>query len=121
MEVWPGRAYPLGATFDGAGTNFALFSEAAKAVQLCLMADDGTESRVDLVEVDGYVWHCYLPQVQPGQMYGYRVYGPYDPARGQRCNPNKLLLDPYAKAIAGKIGLAPAAVLVQRRRSRLPQ
>ncbi|CAH0223989.1 Glycogen operon protein GlgX homolog [Arthrobacter sp. Bi83] len=103
MEVWPGNAYPLGATFDGAGTNFAVFSEAATAVQLCLIASDGTETRVDLIEVDGFVWHCYLPQIQPGQKYGYRVHGPYDPARGKRCNPNKLLLDPYAKAIAGQV------------------
>ena len=103
MEVWPGSPYPLGATFDGVGTNFALFSEAATAVQLCLIANDGTETRVDLIEVDGYVWHCYLPQTQPGQKYGYRVHGPYDPARGKRCNPNKLLLDPYAKAISGQV------------------
>jgi isoamylase len=103
MEVWPGSPYPLGATFDGVGTNFALFSEAATAVQLCLIANDGTETRVDLIEVDGYVWHCYLPQIQPGQKYGYRVHGPYDPARGKRCNPNKLLLDPYAKAISGQV------------------
>jgi isoamylase len=103
MEVWPGSPYPLGATFDGVGTNFALFSEAATAVQLCLIASDGTETRVDLIEVDGYVWHCYLPQIQPGQKYGYRVHGPYDPARGKRCNPNKLLLDPYAKAISGQV------------------
>jgi isoamylase len=108
MEVWPGSAYPLGATFDGMGTNFALFSEAATAVELCLIAGDGTETRVELLEADGYVWHCYLPQIQPGQKYGYRVHGPYDPARGQRCNPNKLLLDPYAKAIAGQVHWHPA-------------
>ena len=79
MEVWPGTAYPLGATFDGTGTNFALFSERAERVELCLLADDLTETRIELTEVDGYVWHCYLPQIQPGQKYGYRVHGPYDP------------------------------------------
>ncbi len=103
MESWPGRPYPLGATFDGSGTNFALFSEVAERVELCLFDADGTESRVDLTEVDAYVWHCYLPSVQPGQRYGYRVHGPWDPENGQRCNPNKLLLDPYAKATAGEI------------------
>src|SRR6478735_2678449 len=87
MEVWPGRAYPLGATFDGSGTNFALFSEVAERVELCLFDTEGTETRVELTEVDAHVWHGYLPTVQPGQ----------------RCNPNKLLLDPYAKATAGEI------------------
>ncbi len=103
MEVWPGNPYPLGATFDGSGTNFSLFSEVAEAVELCLFGEDGTERRVEMPEVDGYVWHCYLPSVQPGQRYGYRVHGPYDPAAGARCNPAKLLLDPYAKAIDGAI------------------
>ena len=102
-EVWPGSAYPLGATFDGQGTNFALFSESAERVELCLFDADGTETRVPLTEVDAFVWHGYLPTVQPGQHYGYRVHGPYDPAQGQRFNPNKLLLDPYAKAVAGEI------------------
>ncbi|AMG83038.1 glycogen debranching enzyme [Microbacterium sp. PAMC 28756] len=102
-EVWPGSAYPLGATFDGQGTNFALFSEGAERVELCLFDADGTETRVPLTEVDAFVWHGYLPTVQPGQRYGYRVHGPYDPAQGQRFNPNKLLLDPYAKAVAGEI------------------
>ncbi|MDO9457894.1 glycogen debranching protein GlgX [Nocardioides sp.] len=105
--VWPGQAYPLGATFDGTGTNFALFSEVAERVELCLFtpddADGFTETRVEVTEVDAYIWHCYLPQAQPGQRYGYRVHGPYDPAQGLRCNPNKLLLDPYAKATAGEI------------------
>ncbi len=100
-EVWPGKAYPLGATYDGVGTNFALFSEAAERVELCLFDDDGAESRVVLPEVDGFIWHGFLPDVVPGQRYGYRVHGPYDPAAGQRCNPNKLLIDPYAKAIDG--------------------
>jgi isoamylase len=101
--VWPGDPYPLGATFDGAGTNFALFSEAAQRVKLCLFNEDGTEERIELREVDGFVWHGYLPGISPGQRYGYRVYGPYDPANGHRCNPAKLLLDPYAKAIDGDI------------------
>src|SRR6187397_1822433 len=102
MEIWPGTAYPLGATFDGAGTNFALFSEVADRVELCLFdsATSGgrrlSETRVDLPEADGFVWHGYLPLVGPGQCYGFGVYGPRDPARGTRCNPSKLLLDPYA-------------------------
>ena len=100
-EIWPGKAYPLGATYDGSGTNFAVFSEAAEKVELCLFDADGTESRVTLPEVDGFVWHGFIPNIEPGQRYGYRVYGPYDPAAGQRCNPNKLLIDPYAKAIDG--------------------
>ncbi len=103
MEIWPGTPYPLGATFDGAGTNFALFSEAAERVELCLIDDDGAETRVPVSEVDGFVWHAYLPRVVPGQRYGFRVHGPYDPDNGNRCNPAKLLLDPYAKAIEGQI------------------
>jgi glycogen operon protein len=103
VETWPGEAYPLGATFDGSGTNFALFSEVADRVELCLFDEDGTETRVEVTEVDAYVWHCYLPSVQPGQRYGYRVHGPHDPSQGLRCNPNKLLLDPYAKATSGEI------------------
>jgi isoamylase len=103
MQIWPGRPYPLGATFDGTGTNFALFSEAAERVELCLLDADGTEERVVLPEVDAFVWHGYVPALQPGQRYGFRVHGPYDPARGQRCNPSKLLLDPYAKAIDGQV------------------
>src|ERR687898_747703 len=108
-ETWPGTAYPLGATFDGTGTNFALFSEVAERVELCLFDPDpdqpGTfrETRLEVTEVDAYVWHCYIPTVQPGQRYGYRVHGPWDPTKGLRCNPNKLLLDPYAKATAGEI------------------
>ncbi|MGZ4516345.1 MAG: glycogen debranching protein GlgX [Mycobacteriaceae bacterium] len=99
--VWPGSVYPLGATYDGTGTNFALFSEIADTVELCLISEDGSETRVPLEEVDGYVWHSYLPQVQPGQRYGYRVHGPYDPAKGLRCDPSKLLLDPYGKSFDG--------------------
>jgi glycogen operon protein len=102
VEVWPGKAYPLGATYDGFGTNFALFSEAAERVELCLFDADGEQTAcVALPEVDGFVWHGFIPNIEPGQRYGYRVHGPYDPANGQRCNPNKLLLDPYAKAIDG--------------------
>ena len=108
METWPGSAYPLGATFDGSGTNFALFSEAAERVELCLFGEKGKETRVEVHEVDAYVWHCYLPQVQPGQRYGYRVYGPYDPKKGKRANGNKLLLDPYAKATSGTIDWDPS-------------
>ncbi len=107
MQIWPGTPYPLGATFDGSGTNFALFSEVAERVELCLF-DVGprgkvTETRLEVTEVDAYVWHCYIPTVQPGQRYGYRVHGPWDPANGLRCNPHKLLLDPYAKATSGEI------------------
>ncbi|MFS8100721.1 glycogen debranching protein GlgX [Lentzea alba] len=104
MRPWPGRPYPLGAGYDGVGTNFALFSEVAEYVELCLFDDDGTETRVRLPEVDGFVHHGYLLGIGPGQRYGYRVHGPYDPAKGHRCNPNKLLIDPYAKAISN--GLA---------------
>ncbi|SDN84312.1 glycogen debranching protein GlgX [Geodermatophilus sp. DSM 45219] len=107
-QVWPGTAYPLGATFDGTGTNFAIFSEVAEKVELCLFDDDGTETRIRLPEMDGYVWHAFLPGIQPGQRYGYRVHGPYDPSQGLRCNPNKLLLDPYAKAIDGQIDWDPS-------------
>jgi isoamylase len=107
MRTWPGTPYPLGATWDGWGTNFALFSEVAEHVQLCLFtdADDGTltESRIDLTEVDGFVWHAYLPGIAPEQRYGFRVYGPYDPPRGLRCDDSKLLLDPYGKAVEGDV------------------
>ncbi len=107
MRLWPGGPYPLGATWDGSGTNFALFSEVAEAVELCLFDNEGdwpgTETRVALTEVDGFVWHGYLPDVGPGQRYGYRVHGPYTPAWGHRCNPAKLLLDPYGKAVDGEL------------------
>ena len=99
--VWPGNAYPLGAAYDGAGTNFSLFSEIAEKVDLCLIDDKGNESRIPLDEVDGYVWHAYLPNITPGQRYGFRVHGPFDPAAGHRCDPSKLLLDPYGKAFDG--------------------
>ncbi|MFJ4876422.1 glycogen debranching protein GlgX [Streptomyces sp. NPDC088745] len=103
MQVWPGEAYPLGATYDGAGTNFAVFSEAAERIELCLLHDDGSETAVELRESDAFVRHAYLPGIMPGQRYGYRVHGPYDPSQGQRANSAKLLLDPYAKAISGEI------------------
>ena len=103
MNTWPGKPYPLGAAFDGTGTNFSLFSEAAERVELCLLDDDDVETRIELTEVDAFVWHIYLPDVHPGQRYGYRVHGPHDLATGNRCNPAKLLLDPYAKAIDGQI------------------
>ncbi|MFI9387252.1 glycogen debranching protein GlgX [Kutzneria sp. NPDC052558] len=103
MRPWPGTSYPLGASYDGAGTNFALFSEVAESVDLCLFDADGAETVVRLPEVDGFVYHGYLPGIGPGQRYGYRVHGPYDPANGLRCNPNKLLIDPYAKAVDGAV------------------
>ncbi|MFG3436237.1 glycogen debranching protein GlgX [Nonomuraea sp. NPDC047897] len=103
IEVWPGDPYPLGATYDGAGTNFSLYTEVADRVELCLFDDANNERRVTLTEVDGFIWHGYLPGVGPGQRYGFRVHGPYDPARGLRCNPAKLLLDPYARAIEGGV------------------
>ncbi|MFI1830803.1 glycogen debranching protein GlgX [Streptomyces sp. NPDC020412] len=103
MQVWPGQAYPLGATYDGAGTNFAVFSEAASRIELCLLHDDGSQTAVELRETDAFVRHAYLPGVMPGQRYGFRVRGPYAPERGQRCNSAKLLLDPYARAMSGSV------------------
>ena len=103
METWPGTPFPLGATLKPDGTNFALFSEVADKVELCLFDEEGTETRVELLEVDAYIWHAFVPGIAAGQKYGYRVYGPYDPEQGQRANPNKLLLDPYAKATCGDI------------------
>ena len=108
MHTWPGKAYPLGATYDGTGVNFAVFSEAAQKVELCLIDDAGAEQRVRLPEIDGFVWHAYLPGIQPGQRYGFRVYGPFDPINGYRCDPSKLLLDPYAKAIDGSMTYHPS-------------
>src|SRR5277367_2255317 len=103
MRVLPGRPYPLGATWDGAGVNFALFTEYATKVELCLF--DSVEAtkeaqRIVLSERTEQVSHAYLPEVAPGQLYGYRVHGPYEPAKGHRFNPNKIVLDPYAKEIA---------------------
>jgi isoamylase len=103
MHCWPGQPYPLGSTYDGTGTNFAVFSEVADKVELCLFAEDGTETKVDLPEVDAFVWHGYLPNIGPGQRYGFRVHGPYKPEKGHRCNATKLLLDPYSKAVEGNI------------------
>lgn len=104
VPVWPGKSYPLGATWDGKGTNFALFSENAEAVELCLFDDENQETRLELTEVSNFVWHGYLPGIGPGQRYGFRVHGPYAPEEGHRFNPNKLLIDPYAKALDGEIG-----------------
>ncbi|AXT85533.1 glycogen debranching enzyme GlgX [Aeromicrobium sp. A1-2] len=103
MQPWPGSPYPLGATYDGSGTNFALFSEIADKVELCLFDESGTETRIRLEEIDGFVHHGFLDGIGPGQRYGYRVHGAYDPDSGLRCNPNKLLIDPYAKAVAGAV------------------
>src|SRR5712691_6628261 len=102
MRVWPGNSYPLGATWDGKGVNFALFSEHATRVELCLFDTVDTDKetyRIPLTEHTDRVWHAYLPEVLPGQLYGYRVHGPYEPQQGHRFNSNKLLLDPYAKGI----------------------
>ncbi len=104
--IWPGSAYPLGATWDGAGVNFALFSQNATAVDLCLFeGQEGAREieRIRIPEYTDHVWHAYLPSVRPGQLYGYRVHGPYTPEAGQRFNANKLLMDPYAKAISGRL------------------
>lgn len=103
MQIRPGSMYPLGASYDGAGVNFALYSQVAQKVELCLFDEHDAETRIEMTEQNSYVWHNYVPGLQPGQRYGYRVYGPYDPMHGLRCNPNKLLLDPYAKAIEGNI------------------
>jgi isoamylase len=103
VKIWPGTPYPLGATYDGAGTNFSVFSEVATRVELCLFDDNGNQSCVDLPEMTGFIWHGYLPNVVPGQRYGYRVHGPWEPQNGSRCNPAKLLLDPYGKAVEGQV------------------
>jgi isoamylase len=103
MQIRPGRPYPLGATYDGSGVNFALFTEVADRVELCLIGERGAETRIEMPENDGFVHHVYLSGIQPGQRYGYRVHGPHDPETGHRCNPAKLLLDPYAKAVEGQI------------------
>src|SRR5437870_6556879 len=106
MRIWPGRPYPLGATWDGAGVNFALFSEHASKVVLCLFdAPEATAEthRIVLPEHTDQVWHAYLPEIQPDQLYGYRVHGPYEPAKGHRFNPRKVLLDPYAKSIGRRL------------------
>ena len=102
-KVWPGNNYPLGAFHDGAGTNFSIFSEIADRVELCLFDEGGTETKFDLPEVTSFCWHGYLPNVGPGQRYGFRVHGPWKPEEGHRCNPAKLLLDPYARAVEGQV------------------
>ncbi|MBK9020136.1 MAG: glycogen debranching protein GlgX [Sulfuritalea sp.] len=103
--VWPGSPFPRGATWDGEGVNFALFSENADKVELCLFDPSGRREvqRIELRERTDQIWHCYLPEARPGLLYGYRVHGPYDPARGHRFNPNKLLVEPYAKDLVGQL------------------
>ncbi len=101
--VWPGRPFPLGAAWDGGGTNFALFSEHAEGVEVCLFDAEDDETRVELTQRTAYIWHCYLPEIGPGQRYGFRVHGQYEPTAGHRFNPAKLLIDPYAKAIDGVV------------------
>ena len=103
FQIWPGRPRPLGATWDGEGTNFAVFSEGAEAIELCLFDESGAEFRLELPEVTAHTWHGYLPRLQPGQRYGFRAHGPYEPRHGLRFNPAKLLLDPYARAIEGMV------------------
>ncbi|MEJ7722370.1 MAG: alpha-amylase family glycosyl hydrolase [Ilumatobacteraceae bacterium] len=107
---WAGTPYPLGASYDGSGTNFSLFSSVADGIELCLLdgADRTSEQRIEATEVDGYIWHVYLPEVRSGQHYGWRVHGPWDPDRGLWCNPSKLLLDPYAKSIDGEVDWDPS-------------
>ena len=109
-SVWPGKPYPLGATWDGEGVNFALYSERGEKVELCIFAEKGRRElqRITLTEHTDQVWHCYLPEARPGLLYGYRVHGPYRPEEGHRFNPNKLLLDPYAKSIAGSLSWSDA-------------
>src|SRR5215471_2237235 len=106
VRVWTGAPYPLGATLTGEGVNFALYSENATGVDLCLFDDpdaDHESVRIRMTERTDHVWHVLLPEIRPGQLYGYRVYGPYEPQNGHRFNPNKLLIDPYAKALFGDI------------------
>jgi isoamylase len=104
-RTWPGRPAPLGATWDGEGTNFAVFSQGAEAVDVCLFSSDGVETRVPLEETTNKVWHGYVERVGPGQLYGFRADGPFDPASGARWNASKLLLDPYARAVSGALTL----------------
>jgi glycogen operon protein len=107
MEIWPGDVFPLGATFDGTGVNFAVFSEVAEHIELCLFDDDGEETRLRLPESKNFVHAGYVDGLGPGQRYGFRVHGPWNPGNGSRCNPAKLLLDPYAKAITGTVDWGP--------------
>ncbi|HEX2968601.1 MAG TPA: hypothetical protein VHO46_05810, partial [Bacteroidales bacterium] len=103
IVAWPGNPYPLGATYDGIGVNFALFAEHAESVELCLFDQSGAERRIKVTERTHNSWHVYLPGIKPGQQYGYRVHGVFDPNEGQRFNPNKVLIDPYAYSINGTI------------------
>jgi glycogen operon protein len=119
-QAWPGASYPLGASYDGVGTNFAIFPEIAEGVELCLLDADGAEERIPLYEADGFVWHGYVHGVRPGQRYGYRIHGPYRPTAGHRCNPAKLLLDPYAKAVEGSVTFGQAVFGYKFARTRQP-
>ena len=103
--VWPGKPFPLGATWDGEGVNFALFSQHATKVELCLFDAHGRREleRIAMPQQTDFIWHCYLPRERPGLLYGYRVHGPYRPEQGHRFNPNKLLLDPYAKSSKNRL------------------
>ena len=109
MNIWPGQPFPLGATYDGNGANFSLFSEAAEHVELCLFDDDGVETRLTLPEITAFIHHGYVPGVQPGHRYGFRVHGGWAPEQGLRANPAKLLIDPYAKAVEGEVQWTDAA------------
>ena len=105
-KALPGKPYPLGASWDGSGVNFAIYSEGATKVELCLFDDPGSrkeKEQLPLSEVSAHVWHGYVPGIQPGPLYGYRVHGPYEPQNGLRFNPAKLLIDPYARALCGKV------------------
>ena len=120
-EVWPGKPVPRGAYFDGAGVNFSVFSRVASRIEVCLydpQQPDREIDRFDLREVHGFTWHAYVPGLQPGTLYGLRVHGPFEPEGGHRCNPNKLLVDPYAKALVGRGRLAHAGARLQARTRR---
>ena len=105
MTLLPGKPYPLGAKWDGTGVNFAIYSEQAEGVELCLFNEEGAKEceKIPLRETTAFVWHGYLPGIQPGQRYGYRVHGPWEPEKGLRFNPAKLLVDPYAQAVTGRV------------------
>ena len=115
--VWPGQSYPRGATWDGAGVNFSLFSANATSVELCLFDPTGRHEiqRIELRERTDESWHAYLPEARPGLLYGFRVHGPYDPERGQRFNAHKLLIEPYAKHLQGPLRLERCALRLSRR------
>src|SRR5688572_9969590 len=117
--IWPGRFFPLGAYFDGAGVNFSIFSEVAERIDLCLFDEHGTETALTLPERTAFCWHGYVPGLRPGQQYGFRVHGPWRPEEGLWCNPSKLLLDPYARAIAGDVVNHPAIFGQDRKSTRL--